>query len=117
MSPKLTDPNSFLTSLVIRKGRSDRYGIYLTGVNILADSTEDYGYPVSADIYREVEALFLRERTDWNQLLVATRREPDEIVTRSRSFVGGNQTQCTSSAKTTRCLQWFSFPHLLSRSL
>jgi hypothetical protein len=42
MSPKLTDPNTFLTSLVSRKGRSDLYGVYLTGVNILADATEDY---------------------------------------------------------------------------
>jgi hypothetical protein len=81
MAPKITDPNTFLTNIVSRKGKSDLYGVYLTGVNILAESTEDYGYAVSPDlIEREVESLLLREGTDWNQLLVETRRNQDEIV-------------------------------------
>jgi hypothetical protein len=81
MSPKLTDPNSFLTSLVSRKGRSDLYGVYLTGVNILANATEDYNYEVSLDnIEKEVQNLLTQEEADWNQLLVETRRSTDEIV-------------------------------------
>ena len=81
MAPKLTDPNSFLTSLVSRKGKSDLYGVYLTGVNILASASEDYGYDVSADrIERDIENLFAQDPNDWNALLVETRKEASEIV-------------------------------------
>jgi hypothetical protein len=81
MAPKITDPNTFLTSLVSRKGKSDLYGVYLTGVNILAEANEDYGYQVSHEsIKHEVDSLLLREGDDWNHLLVETRRNQDEIV-------------------------------------
>jgi len=90
MSPKLTDPVAFITNLLIKKGKSELLGVYLTGVNTLADATEDYGYPISSDIDREIETLLLRESTDWNQLLVSTRREPDEIV-HPISFIRGRE--------------------------
>lgn len=91
MAPKITDPNTFLTNLVSRKGRSDLYGVYLTGVNILADAQEDYGYPVSlAQTEREVQSLMTREEADWNQLLVETRRNPEEIV-HPISFLRGRE--------------------------
>ena len=91
MAPKITDPNSFLTSLVSRKGKSDLYGVYLTGVNILAEATEDYGYQVSLEsIKHEVESLLLREGDDWNHLLVETRRNRDEIV-HPISFIRGRE--------------------------
>ena len=91
MAPKITDPNSFLTSLVSRKGKSDLYGVYLTGVNILAEATEDYGYQVSHEsIKHEIESLLLREGTDWNHLLVETRRNKDEIV-HPISFIRGRE--------------------------
>ena len=81
MAPKLTDPNSFLTSLVSKRGRSDLYGVYLTGVNILASATEDYNYlEKSADISRDVHSLFSQDEADWDHLLVETRRNEDEIV-------------------------------------
>ena len=81
MAPKLSDPNSFLTNLVHRKGKSDLYGVYLTGVNILADATEDYGYKVSHDdIVRQVEKTFTQEEDDWNRLRVEARRNVDETV-------------------------------------
>ena len=81
MAPKLTDPNSFLTSLVSRKGKSDLYGVYLTGVNILASATEDYNYEVSVtNIEKDVQNLFAREPNYWNELLVGTRRDTDEVV-------------------------------------
>ena len=91
MAPKITDPNSFLTSLVAKKGKSDRYGVYLTGVNILADATENYDYDVSLEsIERDVQKLFAQEPTDWNALLVETRRETDEIVF-PISFIRGRE--------------------------
>jgi hypothetical protein len=81
MSPKLTDPNSFLTSLVTKKGKSDLYGVYLTGVNILASATEHYDYEVSLEtIERDVQNLFAQDANDWNALLVETRRETEEVV-------------------------------------
>jgi hypothetical protein len=56
MSPKLSDPNSFLTSLVTKKGRSDLYGVYLTGVNVVASATENYDYDVPLEnIERDVQ--------------------------------------------------------------
>jgi len=81
MSPKLTDPNSFLISLVSRKGKSDLYGVYLTGVNILANATEEYEYDVSRDsIEEDIKKLFAQDVNSWNALLVETRQGTDEIV-------------------------------------
>jgi hypothetical protein len=91
MAPKLTDPNSFLTSLVTKKGKSDLYGVYLTGVNILASATENYDYEVPlATIERDVQNLFAQDANDWNALLVETRREPEEIVF-PISFIRGRE--------------------------
>ncbi len=91
MAPKITDPNTFLINIVSRKGKSDLYGVYLTGVNILADASEDYGYPIPQEsIEREVENLLLREGTDWNHLLVETRRNQDEVV-HPISFIRGRE--------------------------
>jgi hypothetical protein len=81
MAPKITDPNSFLVSLVSRKGKSDLYGVYLTGVNILASATEDYGYPVNLEeVCKVVDHLLLNDAPDWNHILVETRRNTNEIV-------------------------------------
>ena len=91
MAPKITDPNSFLTNLVSRKGKSDLYGVYLTGVSVLAESTEDYEYRVNHErIEQEVQALFIREEPDWNSLLVSTRRDEEEIV-HPISFIRGRE--------------------------
>jgi hypothetical protein len=91
MAPKITDPNTFLINIVSRKGKSDLYGVYLTGVNILADANEDYGYSVSEEsVEREVQKLLLNEGTDWNHLLVETRRNQDEIV-HPISFLRGRE--------------------------
>jgi hypothetical protein len=91
MAPKLTDPNSFLTSLVTKKGKSDRYGVYLTGVNVAANATENYDYEVSLEqIEREIQGLFLKDSNDWNALLVETRKETEEIVF-PISFIRGRE--------------------------
>ena len=81
MAPKITDPNTFLASLVSKKGKSDLFGVYLTGVNVLADSTIDYGYGVSvSEIERDLRNVFARDEHDWNRLLVETRSGDTEIV-------------------------------------
>lgn len=91
MAPKITDPNSFLTNLVSRKGKSDLYGVYLTGVSVLAEATEDYEYRVNHErIEQEVQTLFIREEPDWNSLLVSTRRDEEEIV-HPISFIRGRE--------------------------
>lgn len=91
MSPKLTDPVNFLTSLVTKKGKSDLYGIYLTGVNIVASAVENYDYSVSlADIERDIQKILAQDANDWNALLVETRRETSEIVF-PISFIRGRE--------------------------
>ena len=91
MLPKLSDPNSFLTSLVTKKGRSDLYGVYLTGVNVVASATENYEYEVPLEnIEKDVQNIFAHEANDWNALLVETRRMVDEIVF-PISFIRGRE--------------------------
>jgi len=91
MSPKLTDPANFLNNLLIKKGRSDLYGIYLTGVNVVASATENYNYNVPLDnIEREIEGLFAQDPHDWNALLVEVRRSTEEFVF-PISFIRGRE--------------------------
>jgi hypothetical protein len=91
MSPKLSDPNSFLTSLITKKGKSDLYGVYLTGVNILASVTENYDYGVPLEVIeKDVQNIFSQDPNDWNALLVETRREPEEVVF-PISFIRGRE--------------------------
>ena len=81
MAAKITDPNSFLTNLVSKRGKSELFGVYLTGVTVLADANEDYGYDVSVSgIERDIRNLFARDENDWNRLLVETRMNKDELV-------------------------------------
>lgn len=81
MAPKLADPNTFLSNLVSRKGKSDRYGVYLTGVNILANATEDYGYAVDREYTRrDVERIYARDESAWDRLRVETRRNTEGVV-------------------------------------
>lgn len=80
MAPKITDPNSFLVNLVSKRGKSDLYGVYLTGVNVLADATEDYyGSPTQSG-EEEVHRLISREEADWNRLLVETRIDEEQLI-------------------------------------
>jgi hypothetical protein len=91
MSPKLSDPNSFLTSLITKKGKSDLYGVYLTGVNILASVTENYDYEVPLEVIeKDVQNIFAQDPNDWNALLVETRREPEEVIF-PISFIRGRE--------------------------
>jgi hypothetical protein len=91
MSLKLTDPANFLTNLITKKGRSELYGIYLTGINVVADATENYNYNVPIEIIeRDIERLFAQDPNDWNALLVETRRETDEVVF-PISFIRGRE--------------------------
>jgi hypothetical protein len=91
MAPKITDPATFLTSLVTKKGKSDLYGVYLTGVNILASATENYDYGIPLEsIERNVQNLFAQEENDWNHLFVQTRRNVNEII-HPISFLRGRE--------------------------
>ncbi len=81
MTQKISDPNSFLSGLVSKKGRSDLYGVYLTSVSVLADTNTDYGYDVLlSEIEKDIRNMFARDEHDWNRLLVETRTQESEIV-------------------------------------
>jgi hypothetical protein len=81
MAPKITDPNSFLTGLVSKRGKSDLYGVYLTSVNVIADALEDYGYDVLLEkTENEIVNLIARDEKDWNRLLVETRTDEEQII-------------------------------------
>jgi hypothetical protein len=91
MSLKLTDPANFLTTLVKKKGKSDLYGVYLTGVNVVASASENYDYNVPLEsVERDVERIFAQDPNDWNALLVETRRKSDEIIF-PISFIRGRE--------------------------
>jgi hypothetical protein len=91
MPPKLTDPNSFLTSLVTKKGKSDRYGVYLTGVSVVASATENYNYDIPLEkTEKDVQNLFAQDEHDWNALLVETRKLTEEVVF-PISFIRGRE--------------------------
>jgi hypothetical protein len=91
MAPKITDPNTFLRPLVSKRGKSDLYGVYLTGVNVIAESTEDYDYGVNSEtIERDLSSLIAREETDWNRLLVETRRDEEQLIF-PISFIRGHE--------------------------
>lgn len=81
MAQTISDPLSFLTNLLTNRGRSDLYGIYLTGVNVLADCETDYGYEVShSKVETDVEYLLRQDEDDWNRLLVQVRRDRNQII-------------------------------------
>lgn len=91
MAPKLTDPANFLSTLVTKKGKSDLFGVYLTGVNVVANATENYGYEVPLeDVERDVERIFAQDTQDWNALLVEVRRSAEEIIF-PISFIRGRE--------------------------
>ena len=91
MSPKITDPKSFLAGLVSKRGKSDLFGVYLTSVNVIADALEDYGYDVSYErAENELINLIAREEKDWNRLLVETRTDEEQIIF-PISFHRGNE--------------------------
>lgn len=81
MNHKIHDPVTFLTNLVTRKGKSDLFGVYLTGVSVSAEAEAEYGYENDRSIaYQKVQACFSSDRRDWNSLLVETRIDTNEIV-------------------------------------
>lgn len=81
MTQKHTDPFTFLRNLVTKKGKSDLLGVYLTGVNVVADATANYGYEVNLyQVEKYLDQVLSKEEAAWNKILVGTRRNTDEIV-------------------------------------
>ena len=89
MAFKLGDPVPFLQNLVIKKGRSDLEGVYLTNATVVASATEDYGYEFDTSrVDRDLESLWRSERA-WNDLVVALLREAQ--TTEHISFAYGTE--------------------------
>jgi len=81
MALKIADPVTFLRNLVSKKGKSDLYGVYLTSINVVADSQIEFDYPVtSEETDKALKNLLSGEAADWNQLLVQVRTDESEIV-------------------------------------
>ena len=81
MALKIADPVTFLRNLVSKKGKSDLYGVYLTSVNVVADSQIEFDYPVTPEeTDKALKNLLSGEAADWNQLLVQVRTDESEIV-------------------------------------
>lgn len=81
MTQKYTDPQTFLKNLVVKKGKSDLLGVYLTGVTVVAGAENDYGYDFNPEwVAKNVEALQKKEEGNWNRLLVEVRKKTDSIV-------------------------------------
>ena len=91
MTQKHTDPYTFLRNLVTRKGKSDLLGVYLTGVNVVADATANYGYEINFNrVEKNLEQVLSKEEAAWNKVLVGTRKNSDEIV-HTFTFEGGEE--------------------------
>ena len=89
MAFKLGDPVPFLQNLVIKKGRSDLEGVYLTNATVVASATEDYGYEFdTTGVDRDLENMWRQERA-WNDLVVALLREAQ--TTEHISFAYGTE--------------------------
>lgn len=81
MNQKYTDPLTFLKNLVVKKGKSDLLGVYLTGVTVVSSATNDYGYDFNPEwVAKNVETLQKKEEVSWNKFLVNTRKNTDDIV-------------------------------------
>lgn len=81
MTQKYTDPQTFLKNLVVKKGKSDLLGVYLTGVTVVASTENDYGYDFNPEwVAKNVETLQKKEEAGWNRLLVEVRKKNDDIV-------------------------------------
>lgn len=81
MTQKYTDPQTFLKNLVVKKGKSDLLGVYLTGVTVVASTETDYGYDFNPEwVAKNVETLQKKEEAGWNRLLVEVRKKNDDIV-------------------------------------
>ena len=82
MAQKITDPATFLRNLVVRKGTSDRLGVYLTSVNVVADAQTEYDYEVKPENVK-FELRMLTKGTyeqAWNSFVVNALEEEEEIV-------------------------------------
>lgn len=82
MAQKITDPVTFLRNLVVRKGTSDRLGVYLTSVNVVADAQTEYDYDVnSGHVQLELKRLTKGNyEQEWNSLVINSLEEEEEIV-------------------------------------
>jgi hypothetical protein len=74
MALKLGDPVHFLQNLVIKKGRSDTEGVYLTNVTVAASATEDYNYEYdTTQVERDLEVMWAQQQ-EWHTMLYRIKR-------------------------------------------
>lgn len=69
MAIKISDPVLFLQNLVIKKGRSDTEGVYLTNVTVVASAQEDYNYEYDTiQVEQDLENMW-QQQSEWHTLL------------------------------------------------
>lgn len=74
MTQKIQSPEEFLTQQIVKRGKSGRYGVYLSGLTVLVDPEFDYGYNVNVRV-DEFTAPVGVEPGDWKDLLIAVRSD------------------------------------------
>jgi len=75
MTRRHTDPVTFLKNLITRRGKSELYGVFLTGVTIQAEANEEYSYDISQEKVSQLvkKTLTAGDSAEWNRLLVDLR--------------------------------------------
>lgn len=61
MAQNHKDPNSYLNDAVVSRGKSARFGVYLTNVTVVAEANQDYNYKIFSQA-SELDNPF----PDWN---------------------------------------------------
>lgn len=93
MALKIGDPVLFLQNLVIKKGRSDVEGVYLTNVTVVADATEDYNYEYNtAQVDRDLEVMWAQQQ-EWHTMLYKIKKY--DKVCQNITFPYGYEDQAT----------------------
>lgn len=88
MTQNHKDPETYLTQLVTKHGKSGPTGIYLTSVTVIAEAQSDYGY--KANISRSGPLLPPAgvRLEDWLYLLVSLRQDDPQVPRVLGPFTG-----------------------------
>lgn len=74
MTQKIHNPEEFLSQQIVKRGRSGRLGVYLSGLTVSVDPECDYGYNVNVRV-NEFTAPMGVDPGDWKDLLIAVRSD------------------------------------------
>lgn len=79
MTQNHKDPETYLTQLVAKRGKSGPTGVYLTSVTVVAEAQSDYGYKANIGKSEPLIPPAGIELEDWLYLLVSLRQDNPQI--------------------------------------